>query len=73
MKQAFYDSMPSSWRERFESAGHLNSSIALAQVLRCFCQQEKLAIQRQGKNERTQHRDSKGKDNRRDALASSHA
>jgi hypothetical protein len=55
MKEAFFDLMPTSWRERFESAGHSNSSMTLAQILRCFRQQEKLAIRRQDKNKRERH------------------
>jgi hypothetical protein len=46
--------------------------MTLAQVLRCFRQQEKLAIRRQDKNKRERH-NSKWKDNRWDARASSHA
>jgi hypothetical protein len=47
--------------------------MTLAQVLHCFHQQEKLAIQRQDENKRTQRGDSKWKDNRQDARASSQA
>jgi hypothetical protein len=44
IKQAFFDSVPTSWRERFESAGHSNSSMTVVQILHCFTQQEKLVI-----------------------------
>jgi hypothetical protein len=35
LKQALYDSMPPTWRERFVQAGNSNSAMTLAQVLRC--------------------------------------
>jgi hypothetical protein len=34
----FFDSVHASWRERFESAGHLNGSMTMARLLRCFTQ-----------------------------------
>jgi hypothetical protein len=54
MKEAFFDLMPTSWSEQFESAGHSNSSMTLAQILCCFRQQEKLAIRRQDGKKRDQ-------------------
>jgi hypothetical protein len=56
VKQAFYDSVTTSWCEHFEPAGHLCSSMTLARVLRCFCQQEKLAVRRQDESKRTQNK-----------------
>jgi hypothetical protein len=44
MRQLFFDSMPTSWREQFESDERSKSSMTLAQILRCFRQEEKLAI-----------------------------
>jgi hypothetical protein len=54
IKQAFFDSMPSTWRKRFTQAGHSNSSMTLAQGLRYFRQQESLAIPKQAENEKIQ-------------------
>ena len=59
LKQAFFDSTPLIWHERLESAGHAISAMTLAEVLRCFRQQEKLATRKQIENERTQRRASK--------------
>jgi hypothetical protein len=59
IKQAFFDSMPSTWRERFTQAGHSNSSMILAQVMRYFCQQETLAVRKQIENKTFQHTSSK--------------
>jgi hypothetical protein len=62
IKQAFYDAMPSTWRERYVQAGHLSVSMTIAQLLRYFCQQEHLvAIQKQLENQspqRSQHKTS---------------
>ena len=48
--------MPSVWRGCFESAGHSSSRSAmkLAQVLRHFCQQKKVALCKGVEDERTQ-------------------
>jgi hypothetical protein len=59
LQQAFFDPMPSSWRECFTQAGHSNDAMTLAQVLRYFRQQENLAIRKQVENEKFQ-RTSKG-------------
>jgi transposase InsO family protein len=56
LKQAFYDSMPPTWRERFVQAGHSSSAMTLAQVLRYFRQQESLAARKQAENDRLQQR-----------------
>ena len=45
-KQAFYDSMPAKWQERFISAGHI-AALTMAQMVRYFRQQEALAIRRE--------------------------
>jgi hypothetical protein len=61
IKQAFYDAMPSTWRKRYIQAGHLSVLMTIAQLLRYFCQQEHLAIQKQGENQssqRSQHKTS---------------
>ena len=39
LKQAFFDSMPSLWSDRFDEADHSNSHVTLAQVLRYFRKQ----------------------------------
>jgi hypothetical protein len=46
--------MPSTWHKCFTQAGHSNSSMILAQVLRYFCQQETLAIRKQVENKKFQ-------------------
>jgi hypothetical protein len=59
LKQAFYDAMPSTWRERYIQAGHSSVSMTIAQLLRYFRQQEHLAIQKQIENQtsqRSQHK-----------------
>ena len=43
LKQAFYDAMPATWKERFVNAGNSISTLALAQVIRYFRQQENQA------------------------------
>jgi hypothetical protein len=54
IKQAFFDSMLSTWRKRFIQAGHSNSLMTLAQVLRYFRQQETLAVRKQIENKKFQ-------------------
>jgi hypothetical protein len=66
LKQAFFDSMPFTWREPFAQAGHSSSAMTLlAQVLRYFRQQWNLAIHKQIENEKIQ-KNSKGFAARRD-------
>jgi hypothetical protein len=54
LKQALFDAMPFTWRERFAKAGHSSSAMTLAEVLIYFRQQESLAIRKQMENEKTQ-------------------
>jgi hypothetical protein len=61
IKQAFYDAMPSTWHEGYIQAGHLSVLMTIAQLLRYFCQQEHLAIQKKLENQssqRSQHKTS---------------
>jgi hypothetical protein len=37
IKQAFYDSMPSTWRERYIQAGHSSVPMTIAQLLHNYC------------------------------------
>jgi hypothetical protein len=56
LKQAFYDYMPPTWRERFVQAGHSSRAMTLAQVLHYFRQQESLTEREQAENDRLQQR-----------------
>ena len=59
MKQAFFDSMPSAWRDQSDEAGQSNSHMTLAQALWHFRKQENLAIRKQAENNRQQRDSSK--------------
>ena len=50
IKQAFYDGMPPTWRERFIQAGHSQPLANQAALSRYFQMQEKLAITKADKN-----------------------
>jgi len=50
LKQAFYDAMPNSWRERFIGAGHSNLTMSMAELIRYFRLQENLAIKKMAEN-----------------------
>ena len=52
IKQAFYDAMPVTWRERYINAGKSIHVDDIAQIVRYFYQQETLARQKQAQNER---------------------
>jgi len=54
LRQAFYDAMPTTWKDRFQSAGHSVTTLTMAQVVRYFRQQEKNSMLRQLKNNRKQ-------------------
>ena len=65
LKQAFYDAMPATWKERFLTAGKSVHSDTFAQIVRYFRQQEILAAQKQLSNDatnrnRNQSHDGKG-------------
>ena len=47
LKQAFYDAMPQSWRDRYRQAGRTHLTETDAQVLYYFRSQETLAIRKQ--------------------------
>ena len=51
LKQAFYDAMPNTWRERFLTAGKSIHADTFAQTIRYFRQQEILAAQKQLAND----------------------
>ena len=51
IKQAFYDAMPSAWRERYLNAGKFVQAETFAQIVRYFRQQEILATKKQLENE----------------------
>ena len=51
IKQAFYDAMPNTWRDRYLSAGRSVHTDSLAQLVQYFRQQETLTIKKQLENE----------------------
>jgi hypothetical protein len=59
LKQAFFDSMPTTWRDCFDEAGHSSSQMTLAEVLRYFRKQESVAIRKQFENNLLQRGSSK--------------
>jgi hypothetical protein len=58
LKQAFYDGMPASWKERFVNSGSLFSQMTRAEIIRYFRNQEKQALLKQRDNEESQRRNS---------------
>ena len=54
LKQAFYDAMPNTWRERFLSAGKTVHDNSFAEVVHYFCQQESLVAKKIIANESLQ-------------------
>ena len=61
LKQAFYDGMPPSWRERFINSGSLFNQMTRAEIIRYFRNQEKQALLKQRENEDTIRRVNKTK------------
>ena len=58
LRQAFYDAMPQTWKDRFQQAGNSNVTMPYAQMVRYFRQQENLATKRQMENQQQQRRQS---------------
>ena len=57
LKQAFYDAMPPTWRDRFIQAGHSSATKTQAELLHYFRQQEKNAKRKEEENERANRRE----------------
>ena len=55
IKQAFYDAMPTTWRERYINAGKSVHAEDIAQLVRYFQQQENIALSKQLLNEEAMH------------------
>jgi transposase InsO family protein len=60
LKKAFYDGMPSTWKDRFMSSGESFSKMTRNQVVRYFRDQETLATKKKNENETSQKK-TKGK------------
>eukprot|EP00543_Licmophora_paradoxa_P015720 CAMPEP_0202474044 /NCGR_PEP_ID=MMETSP1360-20130828/92170_1 /ASSEMBLY_ACC=CAM_ASM_000848 /TAXON_ID=515479 /ORGANISM="Licmophora paradoxa, Strain CCMP2313" /LENGTH=541 /DNA_ID=CAMNT_0049101141 /DNA_START=63 /DNA_END=1689 /DNA_ORIENTATION=+ len=58
LKQALYDGMPSTWRERFVDSGTTLANKTTAELCRYFRKQESKASAKQAENERNQKRNS---------------
>ena len=59
IKQAFYDGMPPTWRERFIQAGHSQPLVNQAALSRYFRMQEKLAVAKANDNMAKQRAESR--------------
>jgi hypothetical protein len=72
LKKAFYDGMPSTWKDRFLSSGESFAKMTRNQMVRYFRDQETLANKRKRENEQSQKKakrtteDRNKKDKRRD-------
>jgi hypothetical protein len=56
LKKAFYDGMPSTWKDRFLSSGESFAKMTRNQVVRYFRDQETLAAKRKRDNEQSQRK-----------------
>jgi hypothetical protein len=48
LQQAFFDGMPTSWKEQYENAGCSVRNTACEDLLRFFCMQQRLLIVAKG-------------------------
>jgi len=58
IKQAFYDTMPPTWKDHLVQAGKSSSCTTIAKLVCYFCQQESLALKKQLENNLAQHKNS---------------
>ena len=57
LKEAFYNSMPQTWKDRFEAAGKSKPHMTIAEIVRYFRTQESSAVRRQQENISKQKRE----------------
>jgi hypothetical protein len=61
LKQAFYDGMPTTWKERFVNSGSRFNQMTNAEIVRYFRSQESQALTKQRENEDSQRRTARNK------------